>query len=51
MLGDFILDFTGRMADAAEFPFPRETPETIKKQTEEYIENAGKQLEEDSGKK
>lgn len=46
MLGDFILDFTGKVANAAEFPFAREIPEGIKKQTKEYIENSGKQLEE-----
>ncbi len=51
MLGDFILDFTRKMANAAEFPFAREIPEGIKKQTEEYIENSGKQLEENAGKK
>lgn len=51
MLGDFILDFASKMADAAEFPFPRDIPESIKKQTREYIENAGKQLEEGSGNK
>jgi hypothetical protein len=46
MLGDFVLDFTEKMANAAEFPFPRDIPETIKKQTREYIENSGKELEE-----
>lgn len=51
MLGDFVLDFTAKMANAAEFPFAREIPESIKKQTKEYIENSGKQLEENSGKK
>ena len=45
MLGDFILDFTVKMANAAEFPFAREIAESIKKQTKEYIENSGKQLE------
>lgn len=51
MLGDFVLDFTGRMANAVSFPFPREIPESIKKQTREYIENAGKVLEENAEKK
>jgi Zn-dependent M28 family amino/carboxypeptidase len=51
MLGDFVLDFTQRMANAAEFPFPREISEGIKKQTKEYIENSGKQLEENAGKR
>jgi len=45
MLGDFVLDFTRKMANAAEFPFPREIADSIKKQTKEYIENSGKVLE------
>ncbi|MGE5579730.1 MAG: M28 family metallopeptidase [Bacillota bacterium] len=45
MLGDFALDFTRRMANAAEFPFPREIADSIKKQTKDYIENSGKVLE------
>lgn len=51
MLGDFVLDFTGKIADAAEFPFPREIPESIRKQTKEYIENSGKQLDDDPERK
>ncbi len=51
MLGDFVLDFTKRTANAVSFPFPREIPEKIKKDTRQYIENAGKVLEENAGKR
>jgi len=51
MLGDFVLDFTVRMANSVTFPFPREIPESIRRQTREYIENAGKVLDEGADKK
>ncbi len=51
MLGDFALDFAVTAANAAAFPFPREIPESIKKSTREYIENSGKQLDEEARQK
>ena len=51
MVGDFVLNLASRIANAAKFPFPRDIPENIKKRTREYIENMGKQLEDEPGKK
>ncbi len=48
MLGDFVLQFTHRIANAGEFPFKKEIPEKIKKATREYIESSGRQVEKGS---
>ncbi len=46
MLGDFVLGFTDRIANAGQFPFGKEIPESIKKATRDYIENSGREIEE-----
>jgi len=52
MLGQFILEFTDRMVNAAEFPVEREIPANIKKSIKEYLEKSlGKAPKEDKEEK
>ncbi len=44
MLGDLVLSFTHRIANAGQFPLGKDIPESIKKSTRDYIENSGKEL-------
>lgn len=47
VLGDIVLEFTRRIANADGFPFEREIPDKIKKATREYLERAGRLPEKD----
>ncbi len=51
MLGDIVLEFTRRMANASQFPFEREIPDKIKKDTREYMERGGRLPKEEKEKK
>ena len=51
MLGDMVLEFTRRMVNAGKFPFEKEIPDKIKKDTKEYMEKGGRLREEDPNKK
>lgn len=47
VLGDIVLEFTRRIANAGQFPFERELPDRIKKATKEYMERGGRLPKED----
>ena len=42
LLGDMVLEFTDRIANAVKFPFDREIPEKIKKDIRDYMERGGR---------
>ncbi|HHY69111.1 MAG: M28 family peptidase [Bacillota bacterium] len=45
LLGEIVLEFTRRIANAGTFPFPREIPERIKKDIRDYMERGGRKPE------